>query len=113
MEIILDENEIDLAIKAYVKSQINIRDDQDIEISYKAGRGENGSTASIKIVNTIVDENKLIKSTVTDDPVCEIKPKKIELITENKLEKNEEIVDESVIQSPKKQSIFSNVMTDG
>ncbi len=50
MRIILVQDEIELAVTNYVRSQINIQDNQDIKIELKAGRGEAGYTADIDIV---------------------------------------------------------------
>lgn len=49
MQITLDENEIHDAIRAYVRGQITIADSQHIDIDMKAGRAENGFTATLNI----------------------------------------------------------------
>lgn len=50
MQITLNETEIMAALETYVRSRISINDDQSLEIDMKAGRGENGPTATIDIV---------------------------------------------------------------
>lgn len=56
MQIILEESEIMLALKTYVETQVNIREDQQIDIELKAGRGENGISATLKIGERQVEE---------------------------------------------------------
>ncbi|MBL1322187.1 MAG: hypothetical protein COA63_014180 [Methylophaga sp.] len=51
MQITLNEEEIFDAIKTYVRKQIKIHDDQEIDIDFKAGRKENGHTATLTIRN--------------------------------------------------------------
>ena len=50
MEITLNQSEIEQAIRNYLDTQFRINEGQDISIEMKAGRGENGFTASIDIV---------------------------------------------------------------
>ncbi|MCA8869074.1 MAG: hypothetical protein KDA67_10520 [Rhodobacteraceae bacterium] len=50
MQITLNQDEILTAIENYVRSQINIADNQRSEIDLKAGRGEYGFTATLDIV---------------------------------------------------------------
>ena len=52
MQITLDQNEIETALRNYVNDQVNIREGQEITIDMKAGRGENGFSATIDIVPT-------------------------------------------------------------
>jgi hypothetical protein len=52
MQIILTQDEIIKALDTYVRSQINIAQDQDIIIDLKAGRGENGYSATLDIVQS-------------------------------------------------------------
>ena len=49
MQITLNQDEILVAIETYVRSQINIADNQEISIDLKAGRGENGYSATLDI----------------------------------------------------------------
>lgn len=51
MQITLNEAEIFNALESYVRGQIAIKDDQAIEIDLKAGRGENGFSATLDIVS--------------------------------------------------------------
>jgi hypothetical protein len=49
MQITLDQDEILEAIEASVRSQISVSEDQEINITLKAGRGDNGYTATLEI----------------------------------------------------------------
>lgn len=49
MQIILNQDEIEAAIDAYVRTQININDDMEIGIDLKAGRGDVGFSATLDI----------------------------------------------------------------
>lgn len=49
MRIILVQSEIEAALRAYVFSQINVAEGQDISIDFKNTRGEDGATAEINI----------------------------------------------------------------
>lgn len=50
MQITLNQNEIETALRQYVETQVNLREGQDITIDLKAGRGPEGFTATIDIV---------------------------------------------------------------
>lgn len=50
MQVTLDQTEIEAGIRLYLDTQFRINDDQEITVEMKAGRGENGFTASIDIV---------------------------------------------------------------
>lgn len=54
MQIILEQNEIEAALIAYATSMISLREDQDISIDMKAGRGENGYSATLDIRQKVV-----------------------------------------------------------
>lgn len=49
LEITIDQNEIETAIRNHVGNMLTIRDGQNVSISLKAGRGENGFSATIEI----------------------------------------------------------------
>lgn len=49
MQITLDQTEIEAALRRYVEEQVNIREGNEISIDLKAGRGENGFSATIDI----------------------------------------------------------------
>jgi len=49
MQITLEELEIHEAIRNYVRGQVNIAEDQQIEVDMKAGRSDSGFTATLKI----------------------------------------------------------------
>ena len=50
MQITLNQTEIETALRRYVNDQVNIREGHEIVIDLKAGRGENGFSATIDIV---------------------------------------------------------------
>ena len=51
MRIILVQAEIELAIRAYVLTQIAVKEGQDISIDFKNTRGDDGTTAEINITS--------------------------------------------------------------
>lgn len=51
MKIILVQAEIELAIRAYVLTQIAVKEGQDISIDFKNTRGDDGTTAEINITS--------------------------------------------------------------
>lgn len=53
MQITLDENEIKLALVAYATSIVQLKDGQEIEIDMKAGRGDNGYSATLNITTKV------------------------------------------------------------
>lgn len=67
MEITLNSKEINKALISYVTHQFNLKIDptHNIQIEYKAGRGENGPTASI-IIDEVGSTPDVIK---TEEPV--------------------------------------------
>lgn len=72
MQITLNQDEILDALKAYVRTQINISEDQDILIDMKAGRGENGYTATLDIVpktKVAVTSRPMGKMTLEEEPM--------------------------------------------
>lgn len=50
MQVTLDQNEIETGIRLYLDTQFKINEGQEITIDMKAGRGENGFSATIDIV---------------------------------------------------------------
>ena len=56
MKIELDENEIKSALESYVLGKINVGAGNTIEVDFKAGRGDNGPTATLNIVPATADE---------------------------------------------------------
>ena len=58
MEITLNSKEINKALISFVTGKLNLDPSQNIHVEYKAGRGENGPTASIIIDEVITDISK-------------------------------------------------------
>jgi len=120
MQITLNQDEILVAIQSYVHTQINISDDQEISVDLKAGRGENGFTATLDIAPTGEPKEaapapkKL--AAVADTPVS---TKKLNLKPAPKVEdeapEEEEVIDEGLqeedeapaAEMPSPKSIFS------
>ena len=63
MRIILVQAEIELALRAYVLNQIAVKDGQDINITFKNTRGDDGATAEIDITTPTLIPNEPQKST--------------------------------------------------
>lgn len=63
MRIILVQAEIELALRAYVLNQIAVKDGQDINITFKNTRGDDGATAEIDITTPSLVPNEPQKST--------------------------------------------------
>lgn len=75
MQITLNQDEIELAITNYVRGQITIADNTQISVELRAGRGENGFTASLDIRSIVngVPAAKPVTRTAeapTDEPVA-------------------------------------------
>lgn len=51
MQIMLNQDEIEESIRNHVLSQLAIREDQEISIEFRAGRGENSFTATLDVRN--------------------------------------------------------------
>ena len=64
MQITLDQEEIHDALTDYVRQRISIKDNQNIEIDLKNGRGENKTTA---IINITSSNSKVIQSVSPDE----------------------------------------------
>ena len=49
MKLILSQQELEQAIKMFVNQMVQVKSQDDIQIEFKAGRGENGTTAEIDV----------------------------------------------------------------
>ena len=78
MQIILEEHEIKAALVAYANSIVQLKDDQEIDIEMKAGRGENGYSATLN-VTTKVQASSTKTTRASKPPVVETA--KAEVIT--------------------------------
>ncbi len=83
MQITLNQDEILVALENYVRSQINIATGQEVSIDLKAGRGENGFSATLDIVpakvKSTLNTGTSIRGSnpttvVTDEVQAETKP---------------------------------------
>lgn len=68
MQITLNSEEISEAVESYVRSQINIADGQEIDIDFKAGRGDNGMTATLDIRPARPNKKKFTRTTAKPAP---------------------------------------------
>ncbi len=74
MQITLNETELMEALENYVRSQITISDDQDIKIELRAGRGENGFTATLDIVSSKAKPVKKVTRAFADKATSPVGP---------------------------------------
>ena len=65
MRITLVQAEIEAALRAYVFSQINVAEGQDITIDFKNTRGEDGATAEINITKAAAPNEQPQETTQT------------------------------------------------
>ena len=68
MQITLNQNEIEGAIRDHVHGQVNIRESQELSIDLRAGRGEKGFTATIEIKPRTVADNGPVEGVSDDAP---------------------------------------------
>lgn len=61
MQITLNQEEIELALDAFVRSQITVSSNQKIVFDLKAGRGESGFSATLDIVPAEVQTTPSVK----------------------------------------------------
>lgn len=126
MQITLIQAEIETAIKQYVEDLINIKDNMEIAIDLKAGRGVDGFTAAIDIVKkgsavlkTVIPEPQPRrgilraaaapeeKETVEDEVAAQNTSQEVDEKPEPEKE-NEEATDKGEPLAPRK-SIFANL----
>ena len=69
MQIIIVQHEIESAVKAYVLSQLNVKDGHRVDVSFAATRGEDGLKATIDIVS-----NDQMPATTTQVETAEEEP---------------------------------------
>lgn len=74
MRIILVQAEIELALRAYVLNQIAVKDGQDISITFKNTRGDDGATAEIDITTPSISSGS--PTTVGNEPQKSTQPVK-------------------------------------
>lgn len=74
MRIILVQAEIELALRAYVLNQIAVKDGQDINITFKNTRGDDGATAEIDITTPSISSGS--PTTVGNEPQKSTQPVK-------------------------------------
>lgn len=74
MKIILVQAEIELALRAYVLNQIAVKDGQDISITFKNTRGDDGATAEIDITTPSTPSGS--PTTVGNEPQKSTQPVK-------------------------------------
>ena len=95
MEITLNSKEINQALIAFVSNKMKINPDQKIQIEYKAGRGENGPSASIIIGESDNSTGKIeeyeseVEKLNTSEAFLNKKTEIIEPITKNYVVKSD------------------------
>ena len=113
MQITLNQDEILEALKDYAFRVINVAPGNDITIDLKAGRGENGYTATLDIVpkrSTSIPDTPLSRSIATVKEVAVEAPEpayeEITLEDEEMTPEEEDALIDSVMQAPTK-SLFA------
>jgi hypothetical protein len=112
MQITLNQDEIEEAIEAFVRNQITISPNQEISIDLRAGRGDNGFSATLEIkTRKAKAEPKLVKQTAyidtqTNEIVVEAEQPAAD-ISETVAEHVEETTDAPEAEEPRKGSIFN------
>lgn len=85
MQIILTESEILESIESFVRKQINVADGMAIDIELKAGRGENGFTATLDIHPQDTPKATVASVSAAAEPVAKtttrVKPKEVEEVS--------------------------------
>lgn len=78
--ITIDQEEIETAIQNHVRSKVAIAEGQHVSIEMKAGRGENGFTATIAISDTPVEKTAAapVAQAETAAPVTRVNGKVVE-----------------------------------
>lgn len=98
MQITLNQEEIELALDNFVRSRIQVSDGQDIVFDLKAGRGDNGFTATLDIVPSATTKSKPValrsKPRAVETPKVE-EPEAPEAEPMTAEEPETEVVDES------------------
>lgn len=82
MQIIIDQQDIEQAIKNFIGTQVTIREGQEVTIDLKAGRGDNGYSATIEIGAPV---NKAPTGPVNRTPVASPAKQKV-VVAETKPE---------------------------
>ena len=73
MQIIIVQHEIESAVKAYVLSQLNVKDGHRIDVSFAATRGEDGLKATIDIVsNDQMPATTAVVETTEEEPAAPV-----------------------------------------
>ena len=126
MQITLIQAEIETAIKQYVEDLINIKDNMEIAIDLKAGRGVDGFTAAIDIVKkgsaaakTVIPEPQprrgILRAVVEPEEKEEemeavsVEEEAKETATEPEQKENLEAVEAKEESTAPRKSIFANL----
>lgn len=113
MQISLNQTEIEQAIKEFVRKQVTISDTQKLDIELRAGRGDNGYTATLEV--TPIDSKVPVTRLNPDHSIKNPIPDPI-TYTDNHLKENEdessnveeeEIKEERSTSIPSRSSIFN------
>lgn len=107
MQITLNQEEIELALDNFVRSRISVSDGQDIVFDLKAGRGDNGFTATLEIVPsattkpepvTLRSKPRAVETAKVEEPKApEAEPETVE---EPETEAVDESPEETVEEAP-------------
>lgn len=62
LEITIDQNEIETAIRNHISTLLTVKEGQNVNISLKAGRGENGFSATIEIGGAVSSQPTAVQT---------------------------------------------------
>ena len=121
MKIYLDENEIITALQTFAESQINIAPNHKIDVEMKAGRGDNGYSATLtivpnlgakpaKVTRSVAPEPEAVEEVATPEPevVDEDPPTKVSKLKLGKKVVTEPEEEEAPV-APASKSVFSKI----
>lgn len=125
MQIILEEYEIMEALEAFVRERITLASNQTIDINLKAGRGENGFTATLDIKTNkssvaptaptpLMDVSAVLAEAFNAVSLIQEETKEVPAIStgEDRVEPESSVIEEAAAEpAPKKTAgIFANAL---
>ena len=75
MQIIFDEDDIKTALANHATSMVTVKEDMEITIDMKAGRGDNGYSATLNIQPKVVAAPAKAGTKTTQKPAADVSPK--------------------------------------
>lgn len=121
MQIILTQDELELAAKNFVLGQLNVAENQEISVDFTAGRGANGVTATIDITTKMIEApapKKVTRSAKESSPFAEPTTsdgkasKSTSLFADGKSSEAEEATEEAVAEQEVEETPVENQAED-